>query len=62
MMTNKPQPQPQTQTKKTNKSPLAEIAGKFGGEFWEETQLEIERSRQQDKEANSFLNQLLTLI
>lgn len=29
---------------------LAKVAGKFGGEFWLETQSEIEASRKKDKE------------
>lgn len=38
------------QTQQANDNPLADIASKFGGEFWLETQSEIEKSRQRDKE------------
>ena len=31
-------------------NPLTDIAGKFGGEFWLETQSEIEKARKIDKE------------
>ena len=31
-------------------NPLADIAGKFGGEFWLKTQTEIKRSRKTDRE------------
>ncbi len=38
-------------------NPLLDIAGKFGGEFWQLTQSEIERSRQTDREEiNKFLD------
>lgn len=37
-------------TKPSNQNPLADIAGKFGGKFWLETQSEIERSRKIDRE------------
>lgn len=43
MKTNKVSHQ-QSETKQENDNPLADIAGKFGGEFWLETQSEIERS------------------
>ena len=39
-----------SQTQQANDNPLADIAGKFGGEFWLSTQSEIEKSRQRDKE------------
>ena len=39
-----------SKTKPSNQNPLADIAGKFGGQFWRSTQLEIERSRKIDKE------------
>ncbi len=39
-----------SQTKLSNQNPLANIAGKFGGQFWRSTQSEIERSRQIDRE------------
>ena len=39
-----------SQTKPSNQNPLADIAGKFGGKFWLETQSEIERSRKIDRE------------
>jgi hypothetical protein len=39
-----------SQTKPSNQNPLADIAGKFGGQFWLSTQSEIERSRKIDKE------------
>ncbi len=42
--------QKQSQTTPVVNNPLVDIAGKFGGEFWLETQSEIERSRQVDKE------------
>ena len=42
-----------TETKIEN--PLANIAGKFGGEFWQETQSEIEHFRQLDKEQTEKL-------
>ncbi len=46
--------QSKIQQKKDN--PLADIAGKFGGRFWTETQSEIERSRKMEKEE---INKLL---
>ena len=42
--------QQKSQTQQVNDNPLADIAGKFGGEFWLSTQSEIEKSRQRDKE------------
>ena len=42
--------QKHSQTSPVVNNPLADIAGKFGGEFWRETQSEIEISRQIDKE------------
>ena len=38
------------QTKLSKPNPLADIAGKFGGEFWLDTQSEIDRSRRKDRE------------
>jgi hypothetical protein len=56
MKTNKVSHQ-QSETKQANDNPLADIAGKFGGEFWLETQSEIERSRKMDiEERNNLLN------
>ena len=40
----------QSKTKQDTNNPLADIAGKFGGELWIETQLEIERARKRDRE------------
>ncbi|MDJ0531684.1 MAG: hypothetical protein QNJ70_04165 [Xenococcaceae cyanobacterium MO_207.B15] len=37
-----------SKTKLLNQNPLADIAGKFGGKFWLETQSEIRRSRERD--------------
>ena len=45
----------QSQTKPPTDNPLADIAGKFGGEFWQLTQSEIESSRQTDKEETNKL-------
>lgn len=42
--------QKKSKNQKQDNHPLSDIAGKFGGEFWLETQLEIEKSRQADKE------------
>ena len=39
--------------KQLNNNPLADIAGKFGGEFWSGTQSEIENARKRDKEETS---------
>lgn len=39
-----------SKTKLANQNPLADIAGKFGGKYWSETQSEIERSRSLDRE------------
>lgn len=47
---------PQSQTKPSIDNPLADIAGKFGGKFWLDTQSEIENSRKVDKEK---INKLL---
>lgn len=49
MTTNKNSHQ-KSPTKPSNQNPLANIAGKFGGKFWLETQSEIERSRKMDRE------------
>lgn len=49
MTTNKVSRQ-QSETKQAIDNPLAKVAGKFGGEFWLETQSEIEASRKKDKE------------
>jgi hypothetical protein len=54
MKTNKVSHQ-QPKTKQKIDNPLADIAGKFGGEFWLETQWEIERSRQADLEETNKL-------
>ena len=44
-------------TKTLEHNPLADIAGKFGGKFWRETQSAIERSRILDREeTQQFLN------
>ena len=45
----------QSKIQQVNDNPLVDIAGKFGGEFWLETQLEIERSRKIDKEETDKL-------
>ena len=45
----------QSETKQVIDNPLADIAGKFGGEFWLETQSEIERSRKTDREETNKL-------
>ena len=45
----------QSKTKLPNQNPLADIAGKFGGEFWLSTQSEIERSRSIDREETEKL-------
>ena len=42
--------QQQFKTKQLNSNPLADIAGKFGGELWLETQSEIENARKKDRE------------
>ena len=36
--------------KSSNQNPLADIASKFGGQFWLETQSEIEHYRKMDRE------------
>ncbi|MDJ0687291.1 MAG: hypothetical protein QNJ41_02165 [Xenococcaceae cyanobacterium MO_188.B32] len=46
---------PKSKIQQANGNPLADIAGKFGGKFWLETQLEIERSRKIDKEETNKL-------
>ena len=48
-------PQQKSQSRQTKDNPLADIAGKFGSEFWLSTQSEIEKSRQRDKEENKKL-------
>ena len=45
----------QSKTKLPNQNPLADIAGKFGGKYWLETQSEIERSRSIDREETEKL-------
>ena len=40
----------QFKTKQLGSNPLADIAGKFGGEFWLDTQSEIENAREKDQE------------
>lgn len=42
-------------TKTLKQNPLAKIAGKFGGEFWQETQSAIEHSRKLDQEETKQL-------
>lgn len=37
------------------KNPLADIAGKFGGKFWSQTQSEIQHRRKIDREEMSKL-------
>jgi hypothetical protein len=54
MTTNKDSHQ-KSNTKLSNQNPLADIAGKFGGKFWLETQSEIERSRSLDREETKRL-------
>lgn len=54
MKTNKVSHQ-QSETKQAIDNPLADIAGKFGGEFWLETQSEIKRSRKTDREETNKL-------
>ncbi|MDJ0591393.1 MAG: hypothetical protein QNJ72_15580 [Pleurocapsa sp. MO_226.B13] len=51
MKTNKVSHQ-QSETKQASDNLLADIAGKFGGEFWHLTQSEIERSRKTDRRRN----------
>ena len=49
--------QQQSKTKQLSNNPLADIAGKFGGESWLETQSEIENARKRDKkETNKSLD------
>lgn len=45
--------QQQSKTKQLSNNPLADIAGKFGGALWLETQSEIENNRKKDKEETS---------
>ena len=45
--------QRQSKTKHSGNNPLAEIAGKFGGKFWLDTQSEIKNVRKKDKEETS---------
>ncbi|MEL6582053.1 MAG: hypothetical protein AAFQ14_20080 [Cyanobacteria bacterium J06621_12] len=54
MKTNKASHQ-ESKQKLTRDNPLTGIAGKFGGEFWLETQSEIERSRKADREETNKL-------
>jgi len=44
-----------SKTKLSNQNPLADIAGKFGGEFWLSTQSEIESARSTDREETEQL-------
>lgn len=46
----------QSEIEPSKQNPLADIAGKFGGEFWLKTQTEIKRSRKTDREE---INQLI---
>lgn len=41
--------QQQAKTKKSSNNSLADLAGKFGGEFWLDTQSEIANARKKDK-------------
>ena len=54
MTTNKDSHQ-QSKTKLSDQNPLADIAGKFGGKYWLETQSEIERSRASEREETERL-------
>lgn len=54
MTTNKDSHQ-KSKTKLSNQNPLADIAGKFGGEFWLSTQSEIESARSTDREETEQL-------
>ena len=45
--------QQQSKTNQLLNHPLADIAGKFGGEFWLDTQSEIKIARQRDKKETS---------
>ena len=45
--------QQQSKTKQSGKNSLSDIAGKFGGEFWLDTQSEIENARRRDRVENS---------
>lgn len=47
--------QQQSKPKQLSNNPLADIAGKFGGKFWLETQSEIENARKTDKEETEKL-------
>ena len=42
--------QRQSKTKGLSNNSLADLAGKFGAEFWLETQSEIENARKKDRE------------
>lgn len=46
---------PKSKIQQENNNPLADIASKFGGEFWLDTQSEIERSRKIDREETNKL-------
>lgn len=49
--------QQKSKMQQTNNNPLADIAGKFGGEFWLKTQSEIEHSRKIDiEETKKYLD------
>lgn len=54
MMTDKVS-NPQPKTKVTEQNPLANIVGKFGGQFWQETQSEIQLTRKIDREETEQL-------
>ena len=53
MATDKASQQP-AKTKQSSSNPLGDIAGKFGGEFWLDTQSEIENARKMDREETSI--------
>ena len=42
--------QQKVKSKQLNNNPLADLAGKFGGEFWLDTQSEIANARKKEKE------------
>ncbi len=44
-----------SKNKRLKQNPLADIAGKFGGKFWLETQSEIRRSRERDRSGGENL-------
>ncbi|MEM8779763.1 MAG: hypothetical protein AAGF26_12990 [Cyanobacteria bacterium P01_G01_bin.49] len=50
MMATDKASQQQSKTKQSSNNPLADIAGKFGGKFWLDTQSEIENTRKRDRE------------